>query len=105
MVVASRVGAGGRRAGIGGGAWWMRSWERPAALVDGLVLAYVDRRLEVERRDELGAVSLEDPGGALLARRVPAEELLEHLSVRAGERRFGKVGEEGHHVVQRRVRS
>ena len=68
---------------------------------DGLALAGGDasRRSEVERRDELGAVALEHPGSTLLARHIPAEELLEDFAVGAYERRVRQVDEEREQIV------
>jgi len=58
----------------------------------------------VERGHELGAASLEHPGATLLARHVPAEEVLEDLPVRACKRRVGEIGEQREKIVERDVR-
>ena len=74
-----------------------------ADLGDRLAVADGDarRRREVQRRGELGAAPLEHPGAALLARHVPAEELLERLAVSTDERRVREIVEEDPQIVDR----
>jgi hypothetical protein len=83
---------------------WVRGREA-VRVSDGLALTGGDtgRRSEVEPRNELHTVPLQYPGTAFLVRRVPAQELLERLSMCAGERGVGQIEKQRHEIVERRV--